>query len=1328
LYYCIRLRQNGVNIRLTSNSWGGSTGDEALKEAVAANGAAGLLFVAAAGNYGWDNDLTPFYPASYPESNIIAVAASDHNDALAGFSHYGAVSVDIAAPGVNIYSTVPGGYGMKSGTSMATPQVAGVIALLAGLSPSADGVCIRRAILKGVDLLPSLAGRTVSGGRLNAYKAIRALAWVEHTPLDDTYVTNAPYAVEAVITSSALLDTNTVLLHWNTDGSTGTYASTPFTLISDERWRAWIPAQPFNTTVRYWISASTTYGATLLDPTNAPAVVHHFRVAPPLAFIISGAPDDYGTVVPDYGWYVRPAGVVITAQAAPTSEREGLARWRCSGWSGMGSVPASGTATTLTFIIGRASALEWQWTRQYALEQTASVPGLLSTTTWWDVETEAATLAAPPTIPRQGTNYAFAFWSLDGTRQPDATNVAVNPLTGVMMSTSHLAQAAYLPETQDEDGDGMADWWELFYVGSTNLAPTGDDDGDGISNRDEFRDRSIPTASNSVPSAPVIVHSALADPQGRPAPYRIEAVVTDNFAVAGVTLNWARNAETAVAAPMTTTGSGDLYAAVIPAPGTNGDVFTYSIIASDPVGHVVSNGPHAFHVDYPILRVTPASIGPVLLPPAASQDCPLVISNAGSTDLAATLAFDAGGLSDNVEQGTNGWSHSGTGDLWTVASLRSWSPSNAWYCGNPATATYGSLMHAHLDSPAVYAVPGARLTFRHWLKCELDVYPGRGGHSWDGGRVEISTNGGAAFTTITPVGGYPYLISGWGGPGEAWPEGTPCFAGTGSWQQATFDLGAYAGQWVVLRWHFATDGNTQYEGWYVDDVAVASGAVTNDWLTFAPTQVVVPPDASVTVTVTVSSATMTTGDRSGLVRVLNNSPDDPRHAVPVHMSVRSPPAVAVLAAAQTSTDGQGFVTISNTVFDIDGDKCALEYLWSTNAGIDWQTNWTVSATAAVGAVQYTRLGVPQVTSIQTLSGTNAFTNRVAVVWDSSTLFATLGVSTDTLVRCRAWDGLFWSRPETSQPFLVDNLAPSATAYMESASHLPFTWSTHRPVVLAWTAASDEGSGVTGYRYGMVAEVGILNLTAQTPGTTVTNDPVGDGTNWQAAVQAVDAFGNVGPAALIGKFWIDATPPSATGAVITLGRSAHGAYVIGNTVTGTWAGFTDSGSGIAGYYVSLADAGTTTNGQWSTTPPASLTATTLDATNTVYVWARDSAGMIGPAAAASMLMLSTNGDWDVDGLPNAQEDVAGTDARNALSALRLEGLASPEATGAVFVLRWQAATNRLYSLAHRAGLLSADPDWTAAEDYTLVPGVDGFMSYTDRHSTVTRFYRLSVELP
>ena len=123
LNYAIMMKQSyGINIILTSNSWGGGSYNQALKDAIEASGAAGMLFVAAAGNGYGNNDIYPRYPSSYDSPNIIAVASTNHYDGLAAHSNYGPTSVDLAAPGENIYSTVPGGYGYMSGTSMATPM------------------------------------------------------------------------------------------------------------------------------------------------------------------------------------------------------------------------------------------------------------------------------------------------------------------------------------------------------------------------------------------------------------------------------------------------------------------------------------------------------------------------------------------------------------------------------------------------------------------------------------------------------------------------------------------------------------------------------------------------------------------------------------------------------------------------------------------------------------------------------------------------------------------------------------------------------------------------------------------------------------------------------------------------------------------------------------------------------------------------------------------------------------------------------------------------------------------------------------------------------
>ena len=168
------LYAKNMGAKIASNSWGGGGYSESLYEAIQDFGDEGGLFVAAAGNDGTDNDETPSYPASYDLPNIIAVAATDRNDALAEFSNYGVTSVDVAAPGVAIYSTVIDGYDTFSGTSMATPHVSGVAALLKSQNTSWTYAPIKTAIESTVDPKTSLAGKVATGGRINAYEALRS--------------------------------------------------------------------------------------------------------------------------------------------------------------------------------------------------------------------------------------------------------------------------------------------------------------------------------------------------------------------------------------------------------------------------------------------------------------------------------------------------------------------------------------------------------------------------------------------------------------------------------------------------------------------------------------------------------------------------------------------------------------------------------------------------------------------------------------------------------------------------------------------------------------------------------------------------------------------------------------------------------------------------------------------------------------------------------------------------------------------------------------------------------------------------------------------------
>ncbi len=165
--------------KVANASWGGGDIDSTLSAAIARAGAAGLIFVAAAGNDGSNNDVRPFYPGSYIASlpNIVTVAASDSSDTLASFSNIGANTVTLSAPGVSILSTLPNNrYGVLTGTSISTPFVTGAISLIWDQNPSWTYQQVLAKLRSSVDPIASMAGKTTTGGRLNVAKALDAIA------------------------------------------------------------------------------------------------------------------------------------------------------------------------------------------------------------------------------------------------------------------------------------------------------------------------------------------------------------------------------------------------------------------------------------------------------------------------------------------------------------------------------------------------------------------------------------------------------------------------------------------------------------------------------------------------------------------------------------------------------------------------------------------------------------------------------------------------------------------------------------------------------------------------------------------------------------------------------------------------------------------------------------------------------------------------------------------------------------------------------------------------------------------------------------------------
>jgi subtilase family serine protease len=353
----------GANVRVLSNSWGGGDFSQGLLDEINAANAENMLFVAAAGNNGFSNDILPTYPASYVAPNVVAVAATTNTDDRAFFSNYGAASVHLGAPGYDILSTTIGNtYAFFSGTSMATPHVSGAAALVLSHC-SFDTAALKDALLGTVEPIPSLASITITGGRLDVNSAIRSCELPAAPP-----------------TLTALSGDGKVTLTWSGavgatafDVKRGTTSGGPYTLLApDVKAKTYVDTNVVNgTTYYYVVSAKNTVGETgdsneaaATPKTPSDLVVSAFTTPQnagaglPMALSVTIKNQGPGTAVPtttrfylSTSWTLGPSAIVLDGvQAVPS-----LAPGATSAASVTVNVP-SGLAAAVYYLFAKADA------------------------------------------------------------------------------------------------------------------------------------------------------------------------------------------------------------------------------------------------------------------------------------------------------------------------------------------------------------------------------------------------------------------------------------------------------------------------------------------------------------------------------------------------------------------------------------------------------------------------------------------------------------------------------------------------------------------------------------------------------------------------------------------------------------------------------------------------------------------------------------------------------------------------------------------------------------------------------------------------------------
>jgi hypothetical protein len=452
LDFVAAMKDQGVNIVASNNSWGGNPYSQALADAIVAQRVRGILFVAAAGNTGQDDDQNPFYPCSFDLSNIICVASA--YDSLSSFSDYGTGTVDLAAPGESILSTVlDNQYASYDGTSMATAHVTGVVGLLAAQNPSYDWRAIKNLVLAGA--VPPTQGSipTLTSGRLRADNSLTCGNSVVEARMRPALFENITLAVGASLTLEAV-NINCAMPNGNVVVTVAPGGQSA-TLLDDGTGVDEVAGDGIYTGT--WTpTAAGTY--TLTFPGRAGDVVN----VTVDAMLMPGFPTQM-YIVPDDDGVVRPATVALTVgniDGNPGLDilAPGYGFGPLYAWNGSGSVVPGwpNYAVTLTSQVSlgtfNTSAAGQGVVAAFLLNGISLYNGDGSAISGWP-QTTASIWAPAPTVDLIGNGIdaiiGYPAYNADGTLVNPT--VTIPPMTGISDPTTGPAAVADLYAVGESD-------------------------------------------------------------------------------------------------------------------------------------------------------------------------------------------------------------------------------------------------------------------------------------------------------------------------------------------------------------------------------------------------------------------------------------------------------------------------------------------------------------------------------------------------------------------------------------------------------------------------------------------------------------------------------------------------------------------------------------------------------------------------------------------------------------------------------------------------------------------------------------------------------------